>query len=888
LLTTTNALGHSITYSDYGTSGKPKTKIDINGVKTKFKYNEMGRIIETKELSNGTKINKFKYNAMGQIVETHSSSTGKTIYQYDNAYRKIGVTNALGDSVNFTLNAAGNITNKIISEDNKPWTFSDCEITTDRPECLQGETELMETLHPSIIGKTFDALSRVIAVSRGGEKISAYRYDTNNNIVKTTDGNGATSTFVYDVLNRKVSETDANNQTTRYQYNNQNLLTVLTDVRGNQTTYSYNDFGELIQKFSPDSGLSSFTYNEAGQKISAIRADGTELTFSYDILNRLITTSNKESILLQFTYDSCKNGQGRLCSLTDTSGTTTYSYHKTGKLNKKKIKVSGEKYQLNYQYDNAGRVKSIHYPSGLKVKYKVDKLGNFISIKAKGEQLLNNVTYKPFGPIKGWMFGNGQQKAIQYDHQLKIERILSTNVQDLSYQYDLSGNITSLENLMYDRIHNFAYDELNRLTVIAGSDIESYEYDSLGNRLNNDGLLSSNSYQIANDSNQILSVNSENGTRVFDYDANGNIISDEAESLSKQFTYNPENRMSVATVNGKTTTYTYNAHGKRVSKTLVNGTQFHYIYGAAGKLLAESKNGRINKEYIYLNGQLVGLYQEESMYYVHTDHLGRPEIVTDKHQNTVWQANNKAFDREVIVDIIGGINIGFPGQYWDEEKHSWHNGFRDYDSTIGRYLQSDPIGINGGVNTYNYVLGNPLVLTDFQGLSPDSNMLPIPPGTGGGGTSGGCTRVSSEGINMIKVFEDASGPSLEVYLDAAGKATIGYGHLIKAGEDFSNGITESEAEELLAQDLVEATEAVLANINFELSQTQLDALTSLVFNIGSTAFANSDLLIELNSGDWAQASIEWAEWRMAGGVVLTGLETRRGAEIELFERGVYP
>jgi RHS repeat-associated protein len=326
----------------------------------------------------------------------------------------------------------------------------------------------------------------------------------------------------------------------------------------------------------------------------------------------------------------------------------------------------------------------------------------------------------------------------QYDHQLKIERILSTNVQDLSYQYDLSGNITSLENLMYGRIHNFAYDALNRLTVIAGSEIESYEYDSLGNRVTKDDFFNSNNYQIANDSNKLLSVDNGNETRVFDYDDNGNIITDEAASLSKQFTYNAENRMSVATVNGKTTAYTYNAHGKRVSKTLVDGTQYHYIYGAAGLLLAESKNGKITKEYIYLNGQLVGLMQGKNLYYVHTDHLGRPEIVTDKHQNTVWQAKNKAFDREVIIDNIKGLNIGFPGQYWDAEKHSWYNGFRDYDSTIGRYLQSDPIGVNGGINTYNYVLGNPLILTDLLGLLPAGGYPPEDPDEGGGG-GGNCS-----------------------------------------------------------------------------------------------------------------------------------------------------
>ena len=109
---------------------------------------------------------------------------------------------------------------------------------------------------------------------------------------------------------------------------------------------------------------------------------------------------------------------------------------------------------------------------------------------------------------------------------------------------------------------------------------------------------------------------------------------------------------------------------------------------------------------------------KNKLHYVHTDHLGRPEIVSDSHQNTVWRAENKTFDRKVRVNKIGGLSIGFPGQYWDKDKQSWYNGFRDYDSTIGRYLQSDPIGTNGGINTYSYVLSNPVRLVDVLGLGP--------------------------------------------------------------------------------------------------------------------------------------------------------------------------
>ena len=150
-------------------------------------------------------------------------------------------------------------------------------------------------------------------------------------------------------------------------------------------------------------------------------------------------------------------------------------------------------------------------------------------------------------------------------------------------------------------------------------------------------------------------------------------------------------------------------------------TTTHYHYGQAGELLGESDGaGVVTREYVWLGGlpvaQVDGATGE--VFFIHADHLGSPQAVTDALGQLAWEDVYQPFGTATNTGAATAVSMDlrFPGQRTEAETGYAYNYFRDYDPTLGRYLQSDPIGLRGGLNTYAYVGGNPVGAIDPYGL----------------------------------------------------------------------------------------------------------------------------------------------------------------------------
>ena len=717
LYTITNPLNQVITFNSYDSNGNLTQYTDSNGLITKLEYDVLGRL--TSKIIGYSQSNpetiSYQYDNSGNLTKIINPDSSYLEYVYDNANRLIQVNDTSGNKIIYTLNNNGDIVNEEVKDNNN-------------------------TLIRSIT-RTYDSLKRLQSETTGytGET-TTLGYDNNDNQTKVTNPLNKVTDFEYDQLNRLTKILDAQSPTrgvSEYGYNRSNYNTSVKNKNGKTTTYTYNGLGDRLTQVSPDTGTTTFTYDSAGNVLTKVDSRSVTATYSYDDLGRVssivFTKSGQTTETHSFTYDDTTSGNygiGKLTGFTDGVSTTSFKYDLKGRLIEKQQVVNGLTQTINYGYDSYGRLNSITYPSGVVANYGYNSNGevnavSYVPVGGSNTGILSGVTYEPFlNQANYWLWSNGYKQYYDFDLTGRNFKYELTNSSDVSllgkdYYFDLNSNITTINDIINNTLNRtVTYDNIDRITSsVSNSITQSFTYDLNSNRLSKNDNGTNVTYTISSTNNRLNSV----GGTSYTYDNAGNPTA----IGSTTFGYNLANRL-VSVNSGNLANYYHNTLGQRVRK-LVSSVNTYFMYSEDGKLLGEYDNsGNLIREYIYLGDKIVAVVKGTTgneLYYVIPDHLNTPrKVINSSNGNIIWSWESKPFGDDLPNEDVDNdsnlftMPIRFPGQYYDSEVGYNYNYFRTYNSDTGRYLQSDPIGLEGGLNTYGYVYQNSLKYVDPLGL----------------------------------------------------------------------------------------------------------------------------------------------------------------------------
>ncbi len=432
----------------------------------------------------------------------------------------------------------------------------------------------------------------------------------------------------------------------------------------------------------------------------------------------------------------------------------------------------------SYTGDNTGKVTSMTYPSG-KVSTITYSQGRTNAMTLNAAPLISGIQYFPFGGPESWLLGaansakeytriiDQSSRTQQYDP--KVVPLRDTTPSGFrTIQYDNASRIVGINNYTGATLNGsqtFTYDNAGRLTTFSGytsngvnattglgnaaiTQTQSFAYDNNGNRTSStlNSIASTYSYQSGN--NRLASVTG-GIIKTNSYDATGNLTNDGAQT----YTYDARGRLTGANVpansTAPTTNYLINYQGLRVKKananTAITTSNRTFIYDDGGKMLGEYDHaGNPVQELIWLGdtpiavtGTMLCLTSttgangtptctEAATAYIFTDHLNTPREVAGINSTTnayvsLWKWDSLPFGETLPNENpsstgIFSFNHRFPGQYRDKETGLSQNWFRDFDAGLGRYVTSDPKGLNAGTNTYLYSNGDPALNKDPTGL----------------------------------------------------------------------------------------------------------------------------------------------------------------------------
>lgn len=588
LETTTNEVGLVTTVLSVNDRGQPLTISDPNGIESELEYDERGRLtsLAVDTASQTPSVTSIEYDAIGQVIKITFPDTTYLDYEYDDARRLVSVTNKLGEKIEYVRDDMGNATGIVT-------------------KLAGGSTRFSRS-------QDFDELGRLLRSIRVASSTTTLGYDRTDLLTTITDPRSNLTSYAYDALMRLIRETDQEEAEVNYGLDGQDQVVSYTDPRSLVTSYVRNGFGEVIQETSPDSSTTIYVRDSRGLVTEMTDGRGAVTEFAYDAAGRLLakTFPNASSEDVAYSYDELSTetkGKGRLWEIDDEPGHMRFYHGPLGEIVRHLVHIGTRDYDVYYDYDAAGRVTKITYPSGREVLYSYGDDGAIVTVETDAgsgpETVMSDIAHEPFGPFAAGTFGNGLTVTMGRNQDYDVAHIRledgSVEVRRRDYARSDLINITGIadpNNAANDE--GYGYGPTNRLESATGPWGElTYTYDPVGNRtvrILTQGLsTTTEAYDYPTSSNRLIGIGIDSQTvRSFTYDGAGNITEDYRSGSLYVFTYNRANRpVSVTKDTLPWAAYTYNGLGQlAVRSTSAPGgpsDDVHYVYDLWGNLISE-------------------------------------------------------------------------------------------------------------------------------------------------------------------------------------------------------------------------------------------------------------------------------------------------------------
>ncbi len=671
----TNALGHTTVYR-FSTQGQPLGVTDPAGQSMVFERepgtNQLLAIRGNAscefcgDISGGDSSQTVDSN--GNILISTDAQGNVSRFSYELRLNKLTlVTNALGHSNSFNYDAKGNLLSSVDANSNVTnFKYNSRGLPVEAIDALANKTRLSYDTSSNLI-KTTDAKGNAIQFS----------YDAVGRVVEVVDAQGRRSKITYDQLNRVISQTDAKQKQTVFSYDTIGNLLSLTDARGNTVSFTYDEMNRVATRTDAASQVETFEYNLTSDLIKSTDRRGQITEFIYDKLSRLITTNYTDGSVINNSYDA----RGRLIRTEDSAGgVQTFEYDTLGRL----INESAANGAISYQYDKLGQIVSRQVAGQEAVTYTYDAAGNLVA--ASDAQTNVNFSLDALNRRTDLQRGNGVVTSQSFDALSRVLAINHSNaagvIDQQTYTYDDVGNRKSLANTIgtpYVTPPATAnYDQANRL--IQRGDF-TYSYDENGNRLTKTGLLGTTNYSWDSRNRLIGIIEPDGKTTDFIYDVFNNLISQQV----------------TGSANNLDTAYLVDISNNVIQQNSSNGEVLSILTG------------------IGIDDHLAVTHSDGTLGYILRDALNSTVATTDSSGAVGQPISYEPYGQ------LSSVTTTFPIQYTGRLPVSdglYYYRARFYDPEAGRFLNEDPIGLAGGVNSYGYVFQNPILFTDPTGKNP--------------------------------------------------------------------------------------------------------------------------------------------------------------------------